>query len=90
MLVVQERNGSNDPLVSYTRGMDLSGPAPLLGGGGGGFQGAGGIGGLLARTQHTGTGAGDGYYHSDGNGNVTGILAPDGNSLLAAYLFVCR
>lgn len=64
-------------LVSYTRGLDLSGS----------LQGAGGIGGLLARTQHTGTDAGTGYYHRDGNGNVTSILAPDGQSLLAAYLF---
>ncbi|HUA65457.1 MAG TPA: hypothetical protein VME24_06395 [Alphaproteobacteria bacterium] len=36
-LVVEERNASNVPLVSYTRGLDLSGT----------FQGAGGIGGLL-------------------------------------------
>jgi len=78
MLVVQERNGPGGvALVGYTRGLDLSGS----------LQGAGGIGGLLARTQHTGTDAGTGYYHSDGNGNVTAILAPDGNSLLAAYLF---
>lgn len=41
----------------------------------------------MARTQHTGTGAGTGYYHSDGNGNVTAMLAPDGQSLLAAYLY---
>ena len=64
MLVIQERDGNNAPQVSYTRGADL----------GGGLQTAGGIGGLLARTQHTGTGAGDGYYHSDGNGNVKGSV----------------
>jgi len=76
MLVVQERNGSDIPQVSYTRGQDL----------GGGLQSAGGIGGLLARTQH-GEADEHGYYHSDGNGNVTAILAPDGDSLLAAYLY---
>ena len=39
-LVVQERNSSNTPLVSYARGKDLSGS----------LEGAGGIGGLLARS----------------------------------------
>ncbi len=39
-VVVQERNANNLPTVSYTRGNDLSGR----------LQGAGGIGGLLART----------------------------------------
>ncbi|MCX6916677.1 MAG: hypothetical protein NT167_27145, partial [Verrucomicrobia bacterium] len=40
MRVIQERDGSNGPQVSYTRGLDLSGT----------FEGAGGIGGLLARS----------------------------------------
>src|SRR3954471_22041423 len=40
MLVVQERNSANTPTVTYTRGTDLSGT----------IQGAGGIGGLLARS----------------------------------------
>jgi YD repeat-containing protein len=39
-LVIQERNASNVPTVSYVRGTDLSGT----------FEGAGGIGGLLARS----------------------------------------
>jgi len=39
-LVIQERNANNLPLVTYTRGRDLSGT----------FEGAGGIGGLLARS----------------------------------------
>ncbi|MGH7952406.1 MAG: hypothetical protein ACREFE_10885 [Limisphaerales bacterium] len=38
-LVIQERNANNLPTVTYTRGNDLSGT----------LQGAGGIGGLLAR-----------------------------------------
>ncbi|MEI6074614.1 MAG: hypothetical protein WCS94_03515 [Verrucomicrobiota bacterium] len=41
MNVIQERDGSNNPKVTYTRGLDLSGT----------MQGAGGIGGLLARTE---------------------------------------
>jgi hypothetical protein len=40
MRVIQERDQNNTPLVSYTRGRDLSGT----------FEGAGGIGGLLARS----------------------------------------
>ena len=65
-LVIQERDGNNVPTVTYTRGLDLSGS----------FEGAGGIGGLLARTdngQLNGSGpAAHAYYHADGNGNVTG------------------
>jgi hypothetical protein len=38
--MIQERNASNVPTVSYTRGTDLSGS----------LEGAGGIGGLLARS----------------------------------------
>src|SRR5205807_5844546 len=50
-LVIQERDSLNAPVVTYTRGKDLSG----------GFEGAGGIGGLLARTDsRAGTPA---YYH---------------------------
>ena len=48
MREIQERDSNNVPVVSYTRGSDLS--APLLGGAGGGLEGAGGIGGLLARS----------------------------------------
>jgi RHS repeat-associated protein len=60
MLPVQERDGANQPLVTYARGLDLSG----------GFQGAGGIGGLLARTDGTGSA----FYHADGAGNITALL----------------
>jgi len=61
MLVIQERDANNLPTVTYTRGRDLSGS----------LQGAGGIGGLLARTDAaSGQSA---CYHSDGNGNVTAM-----------------
>ena len=43
MRVIQERDINNNPKVSYTRGVDLSGT----------LEGAGGIGGLLARSQAT-------------------------------------
>jgi RHS repeat-associated protein len=67
-LVIQERDTNNNVLVTYTHGMDLSGT----------LQGAGGIGGLLARTDTNGTT----YYHCDGNGNITALI--DGNQNIVA------
>jgi len=61
-LVLQERDANNLPLVSYTRGLDLSGTR----------EGAGGIGGLLARTDH-GSGQ-SAFYHADANGNITALV----------------
>jgi RHS repeat-associated protein len=60
MLVLQERDANNLPTVTYTRGVDLSG----------GLQRAGGIGGLLARTDFQGTV----FYHGDAGGNITAII----------------
>jgi YD repeat-containing protein len=63
-MVIQERDMNNLPTVTYTRGKDLSGS----------LQGAGGIGGLLARTSQAYADAplaGHSFYHCDGNGNVT-------------------
>jgi hypothetical protein len=63
-MVIQERDMNNLPTVTYTRGKDLSGS----------LQGAGGIGGLLARTSQAYQDAplaGHSFYHCDGNGNVT-------------------
>jgi RHS repeat-associated protein len=72
--VIQERDMNNTPTVSYTRGIDLSGT----------MEGAGGIGGLLARSD--GYSAGNwidhNYYHADGNGNITYLV--DSNQTLAA------
>jgi hypothetical protein len=65
--VIQDRNGSNTPMVTYTRGPDLSGS----------FEGAGGIGGLPARSHgyngSTGAWSTHHYYHADGGGNVTAM-----------------
>ena len=79
-VVVQERNTNNLPQVTYTRGNDLSGT----------LQGAGGIGGLLARTDNSqlilGNSSAHAYYHTDGNGNVTAMI----NNLqliVAKYLY---
>ena len=78
LLMIQERNGSNTPLVTYTRGRDMSGtPA-----------GAGGIGGLLARSHGYSGGAwsSHNFYHADGNGNVTALVNAAG-TLQAGYKY---
>jgi len=73
-LVVQEQDQNHTPKVSYTRGRDLSGS----------LQGAGGIGGLLARTDNSA--ATHAYYHADGNGNIT-CLIDTNQAVVAAYLY---
>jgi RHS repeat-associated protein len=70
-VVVQERDSNNVPTVTYTRGLDLSGS----------MQGAGGIGGLLARTV-LGPSLAPSFYHSDANGNVTCMIT--GSEAIAA------
>ena len=73
-VVVQEQDQNNAPKVSYTRGRDLSGTV----------QGAGGIGGLLARTDNSlGTSA---YYFADGNGNIT-CMTDGSQAVAASYLY---
>jgi RHS repeat-associated protein len=71
-VVVQERNADNLAAVSYTRGLDLSGS----------LQGAGGIGGLLARTDANGSA----FYHTDGSGNVTSLVN-ERQDVVARYLY---
>ena len=79
-LVIQERDVHNIPLVSYTRGRDLSGR----------LQGAGGIGGLLGRTDNTSflsqPSLAHVYYLADGNGNVSALLNST-QALVAKYLY---
>ena len=46
----------------------------------GSLEGAGGIGGLLARTAHSGANVATlshAFYHADGNGNITYLIKPD-------------
>jgi RHS repeat-associated protein len=64
--VIQERDTNDVPTVSYTRGNDLSGK----------MEGAGGIGGLLARSDGYSSGnfSTHNYYFADGNGNITYML----------------
>ncbi len=78
-LVIQERDINNLPTTTYTRGNDLSGS----------FEGAGGIGGLLARTSQSysdGPLSGNSFYHADGNGNIT-MLIDDFQGIVAKYLY---
>jgi RHS repeat-associated protein len=72
--VIQEPDGNNTPTVSYTRGSDLAGS----------LEGAGGIGGLLARSHgySGGSWSTHNYYHADGGGNVTYIM--DASQAVAA------
>jgi RHS repeat-associated protein len=80
MELLQQRSSGNVPQVSYTRGLDLSGSV----------HGAGGIGGLLARSTHAGTTPytinSSAFYHADGNGNVTYLLKSDA-SAYASYKY---
>jgi RHS repeat-associated protein len=78
-LVIQERDANNLPQVTYTRGNDLSGT----------LQGAGGIGGLLARTVNPSTlisQPSTSFYHADGNGNIT-MLISSSQMIVAKYLY---
>jgi RHS repeat-associated protein len=79
-VVIQERDSNNLPKLTYTRGNDLSGT----------LQGAGGIGGLLARSDNSqmilGSASGHAYYHADGNGNVT-MLINNLQLMVAKYLY---
>jgi RHS repeat-associated protein len=75
-LVAQERDNFNVASVTYTRGNDLSGN----------FEGAGGIGGLLAFYQHSTPSPLLSYYHADANGNVTAMV--DANeAVVARYVY---
>src|SRR5439155_7681097 len=62
------------PTVGYTRGADLSGS----------LEGAGGIGGLLGRSDgyFSGNWTSQAFYHSDGNGSITYLV--DSSQAVAA------
>ena len=76
--VIQERDTNNTPTVSYTRGTDLSGS----------LEGAGGIGGLLARSSgySPAIGALIIFYHADGIGNIT-YLVDSSQAMAATYRY---
>ncbi len=62
-------------LRSFTWGVDLSGS----------LQGAGGVGGLVAMTVHTGANTGTYFYSFDGNGNVAALINPSDSTIAARY-----
>ena len=72
-LPIQHRDAGNTPTLTLTRGLDLSLSR----------QGAGGIGGLLAMTESSGTNS---YYHADGSGNVS-MLINANQLIVAGYLY---
>lgn len=76
--VIQERDVNNTPTVSYTRGTDLSGT----------LEGAGGIGGLLARSSgySSGNWTTHNFYFADGNGNITYMLN-NSQAMVASYRY---
>src|SRR5437867_9724074 len=78
MLVIQERDANNLPTVTSTRGRDLSGS----------LEGAGGIGGLLARTSNSDLPSATAHalYHADGNGNVTAMVNSQ-QLVVAKYIY---
>jgi RHS repeat-associated protein len=75
-LVLQERWAGDEPPVTYTRGLDLS----LT------LQGAGGIGGLLSRSQNVSGVLQQNFYHADGNGNVTALMNYN-QQMVARYIY---
>jgi RHS repeat-associated protein len=74
--VIQERDATDTPTVSYTRGPDVSGT----------LEAAGGIGGLLARSggYSSGNWTSHAYYHADGNGNITAMV-DSSQTVVASY-----
>jgi RHS repeat-associated protein len=75
-LEIQWRDNLNLPTLTLTRGQDLSGT----------LEDAGGIGGLLAFSQHSILNPRHAYYYSDGNGNITALI--DANQqVVARYLY---
>jgi RHS repeat-associated protein len=79
-LVIQDRDLNNVPMVTYTRGTDLSGK----------LEAAGGIEGLLARTDMqmwlAGSALAHAFYHADGNGNITALVYTN-QSIAAKYAY---
>jgi len=76
--VIDGRDENSTRTGSYTRGSDLSGT----------LEGAGGIGGLLARScgYSSGNWSTNSHYFADGNGNIVYML--DGSqSMVAKYLY---
>jgi YD repeat-containing protein len=68
-------DANNALLQSFAWGSDLSGT----------MQGAGGVGGLLSMTVHSGANAGTYFYSYDGNGNVAALVNAADGAVVARY-----
>jgi RHS repeat-associated protein len=68
-------DANNALLQSFAWGSDLSGT----------MQGAGGVGGLLSMTVHSGANAGTYFYAYDGNGNVAALVNAADGVVVARY-----
>jgi len=68
-------DGNNNVTASFHWGPDVSGS----------MQGAGGVGGLISLTLHTGPLAGAYFYNYDGNGNVVGLTQASDGTTAASY-----
>lgn len=68
-------DANNNVAESFHWGSDLSGS----------LQGAGGVGGLLSLTVHSGSLAGAYFYNYDGNGNVVGLTRASDGTIAARY-----
>jgi len=73
--IVELRATDNALVRSYVWGLDLSGT----------MDGAGGVGGLLWLTHHTGPNAGTHFAAYDGNGNIVALSAASDGSVSARY-----
>ncbi len=73
LLAISDAN--NTVLYSFHWGTDLSGS----------MQGAGGVGGLISMTVHSGVWAGTYFYAFDGNGNVAALISAADGSMVARY-----
>src|SRR5690606_8668473 len=68
-------DGNNAPVLCFAWGTDLSGS----------LQGAGGVGGLISVTVHSGANTGTYFYCFDGNGNVVALVNAADGTVSARY-----
>ncbi len=85
LLLVLDGANSNQVLEKYTWGLDIAEQASGLPRGGRPGAAAGGVGGLLAVEQVSGSNSGDYVYFYDANGNVAQVLDWDSETIAAHY-----
>ena len=85
LLLVLDGANDNQVLEKYTWGLDIAEQASGLPRGGRPGAAAGGVGGLLAVEQVSGSNSGDYVYFYDANGNVAQVLDWDSETIAAHY-----